>query len=121
MLKIEFNAQTRPDKMAYFAIYSAMCVGGAGQQRPFEVQLMEATFIAKLKAIGAVPVDVDVEKMPFDAAVPMELAASGTLLLEERERQMAIAYIKDARWPANLSEMRLAAITKLLNAEQVTG
>lgn len=121
MLKVDFNAAAREDRACYFAMYSAMCVGGHGHQRPFELQLMEAALIGKLKGIGTVPPDVDVETLPLDAAVPMELTASATLEIEERERQLVVAYIKDARWPANLSAMRIAAIAKLENAEKVAG
>lgn len=119
MLQVKFDVENREDKIAFFAIYSALCLGGAGQARATDVQEREASILRKVKALGAPDPRVDLDAMPFDAVVPYVLTTSGALLLEERERSLLVAYIKDMRWSAHLSQMRLDAVARLENAEKV--
>lgn len=120
MLKIALDAGTRDGRRVYHALYLGCCGGGIGERRGPDVIDREIEILHKLRAIGDLPIGMDIDALPVDAVEPYELQRSGVLLLSESERKLLRDYVDHARWGAAMSEARRAAMRALDEAEKIT-
>lgn len=117
MLRLRFDAGNDEDARHFLVLYVSLGNGGGGQARSVDIQHRECSVLQKLRAISTRDPNAPAT-LPWDVLEPRVLT-TGDLLLEPPERDLCLAYVKDARWPAHLSEVRLAVQQRLESAVRV--
>lgn len=117
MVTLAFDAGNPDDQRHFLVLYVSVGTGGMGKPRTPDVQDREISVLQKLRAIS-VPDPQAPEGLPWDALQPRVLT-SGDLLLEPGEQAICLEYVKEARWPAHLSEVRRAVQRRLTSGDNV--